>query len=117
MLAKAHRQLATQPSASTTSVAFPELSSSRQILKTKSPIFSGQVLDWPRFKTHFLTYIGHYPDSLDDEKVTVLLEALSSEEARGIASRAAGDEFNFDSAMEALDTRYGQKHVVLYTHA
>ncbi len=89
MLAKAHRQLATQPSASTTSVVCPELSSSRRILKTKSPIFSGQVLDCPHFKTHFLTYIGHYPDSLDDEKVTVLVEALSSEETRGIASRAA----------------------------
>ena len=62
--------------------------------------------------TLFRAYLPKYPEAEPYETVYALLEALSTEEAKSIATRASGSSFNFNKALEALEKRYGQKRLI-----
>ena len=81
-------------------------------LKIKPPAFSGKVLEWQQFVTLFKAYLSKYPEAEPCKRVSALLEALSTEEAKSIATRAADSSFDFNKALEALEKCYGQKKLI-----
>ena len=82
-------------------------------LKLKLPALSGKTLDWPGFWNLFSTIMKDNPSLSSSQRAMHFITAMSSEEARKVASEAAGIHLDYDAEVEALHQRFES---IFYNH-
>ena len=80
-------------------------------LRVDLPTFNGKSTAWYSFWTLFSAIIKEQKIS-STEKTCHLIQAMESEEAKTLATQAAGDEMNFDHVVDILCERYERKRVL-----
>ena len=85
-------------------------------LKLKLPAFSGKTLDWSGFWNLFSAIMKDNPSLSSSQRAMHLITAMHSEEARKVASQAAGTHLDYDAAVEALHQRFERKRTIFYNH-
>ncbi len=107
----------TETTSSSPSIAIPAPPTyTKDRFKLQPPTFNGQPLEWRRFVKLFKAIIAKDPSLDEAEKACLLMNSMVLPEAKELVKRASSGDKPFETAMEALRSKYGKSRVIYREH-
>ena len=85
-------------------------------IKLKAPTFSGKPTDWITFNSLFTSMIERQSHLSDTERCCLLLDSMTTDEAKDIVTHHYEGDGSYDAAMAALAKHYGQPQQIYPLH-